>query len=836
MTSALKFAAHPDFSAIWAQVEADTTASQDCGFALWAAVNAAVDSGLTGCFVECGECEGGTSRLIALTLLSRGERHRELFLFDTFEGKTTASSPATDPPEAQQSYIFPYVSNADTLTGAVRDAVARTGYDMRLVRLVKGTAEETLPHVQTLRIALLRLSTTSCETTLAALRHLYPRLSHRGMLIIDYYDAFAEVKTAVDTFFADPAINFSRPVLWVMGNSGRGAVKTDATELIEIARYDYIPPRIELPDLRALFPFAEAQNPWQVKWPYLRPQVPHLWRSDTRNDTPYTTGNASVEEAACLFEFARQFAGKRGLEIGTHYGWTAAHLLAAGLNLDCVDPEFLREIRVRQVAEALDQVPERGQYRLWAGRSPDILEEVRASQPDPWSFAFIDGSHDGTGPADDARGVLPFLAPDAVVVFHDLTSPHVEAGLAVFREAGFATRILNTMQILGVAWRGEVKIFDHLQDENIAAVTIGHLNKYLSSESANPVTSALQSERNDFVKRNLLDRLTGKNPTKLAGSDPVAIEPAESRPPVRQDAPTQTEVATVKPVASKPTIWENLVCLNSDAEPDFSVLGPARDYRANDARLHEWAALDYQAALDRDTSPLPETADREGYYGPDHFSYWASGLADARHLLDAATAHGVDPTCYLDLGCASGRVLRHMAYERPGLRALGCDINRLHVEWCNRYLPSNCTVFQNHSIPSLPLPDNSVSVISAYSVFTHIEALETAWLMELNRILQPGGIAWITVHSELTLHEMDPNWPLWNPIMLHPEAATKLDAQRNFAGDRLILRWRSDISYSSNIFYKLDYLKQSWGRIFEIVEVRRRFPAFQDVLILRKRP
>jgi hypothetical protein len=51
-------------------------------------------------------------------------------------------------------------------------------------------------------------------------------------------------------------------------------------------------------------------------------------------------------------------------------------------------------------------------------------------------------------------------------------------------------------------------------------------------------------------------------------------------------------------------------------------------------------------------------------------------------------------------------------------------------------------------------------MISAYSVFTHIEAMETTWLMELRRVLRKGGIAWITVHTEGTLADMTPDWPL----------------------------------------------------------------------------
>lgn len=283
-----------------------------------------------------------------------------------------------------------------------------------------------------------------------------------------------------------------------------------------------------------------------------------------------------------------------------------------------------------------------------------------------------------------------------------------------------------------------------------------------------------------------------------------------------------------------PTAWENLICLNSDVEPAFTLLAPASEHLATDARRDTWDGLDYAEALCRDTWPLPQTADREGYYGDDHFSYWASGLQDAQLLATAALQHGVTLERYLDLGCASGRVLRHVALGHPEVAAMGCDINRLHVEWCNRHLPPNCTVFQNHSIPTLPLPDASVDVVSAYSVFTHIEALETAWLMELRRILRPGGIAWITVHSELTLQDMTPDWPLWAPTMKHPQAARLIGADRRFAGDRLVLRWLADRSYSSNVFYRLDYIRKHWSRIFDVLEVRRRCPSFQDVVILGK--
>jgi len=282
-------------------------------------------------------------------------------------------------------------------------------------------------------------------------------------------------------------------------------------------------------------------------------------------------------------------------------------------------------------------------------------------------------------------------------------------------------------------------------------------------------------------------------------------------------------------------IWENYICLNSGVEKKFVTLAPAEQQLSTDSRIHSWSDMDYAAALLKDTYPLPATEDREGYYGSDHFSYWASGLMDARMLMNAATDLGVTASAYLDLGCASGRVTRHMALQYPAIKTLGCDINRLHVEWCNSFLPRSILTFQNHSIPSLPLESNSVDIVSAYSVFTHIEAMETTWLTEIRRILRPRGIAWITLHTEGTLQDMSPDWPLWPPVMQHPEAGKLFDTSaRSFEADRLVLRWHSGRSYSSNVFYKAAYIRTHWSRILEVVDLRRRHPSYQDVVILRK--
>lgn len=460
------------FNAIWERVRPRTTASWERGRALWTAVSTVVESEIPGAMVQCGTGTGGAAMLIAATLIQRQAATREVFLFDRFDGPAEPS-----PADAGRAAAATGGSTQD-VRQEVEAAVRGAGYDFRLVHLIEGDLGDTLPRTSTLRIALLDLDTQSYENTTAALRNLYPRVAQGGILMLGSSPERSDARRAVDEYFADPDVPFSRPMLWAIDEAGLGGVKTESGGEVEIPRYDYIPPGMTPPDLLPLFPHAKPGNVWAVDWPYLRKEVPHIWRSDDRHKG-YVTGNASVEEAACLYSFAQQFAGKRGLEIGTHYGWTAAHLLAAGLQLDCIDPALSDAVRKRDISEVLDAVPGSKGYRLWAGFSPQIVPEVRESAREPWSFAFIDGNHDGDAPANDAREVLKYLAPDAMVVFHDLTSPFVEKGLAVFRAAGFKTRLINTMQILGVAWRGNVKPPEHVDDPNVLHIYSAHLAKYL---------------------------------------------------------------------------------------------------------------------------------------------------------------------------------------------------------------------------------------------------------------------------------------------------------------------------------------------------------------------
>jgi hypothetical protein len=253
------------------------------------------------------------------------------------------------------------------------------------------------------------------------------------------------------------------------------AVEPVAKTLWPGPRRDYVSPGLADPGLIAKFPSLEAGDVADLQWPYLRKDAPHVWRRDLRSKRNPYIGVLSLDEATLLHNNALPFRAKRGLEIGCHYGWSTAHLVAAGLDLDVIDPALGHPDQMRDVQDSLRPV---GPTRLWAGFSPNIVPAVRAVKPEPWSFAFIDGYHEGDAPRDDARAVLPLMADDALVVFHDLISPHVAAGLAVFADAGWTTGLYNTMQIMGAAWRGGARPAPHEADKDMPEATAEHLRRF----------------------------------------------------------------------------------------------------------------------------------------------------------------------------------------------------------------------------------------------------------------------------------------------------------------------------------------------------------------------
>jgi hypothetical protein len=196
-------------------------------------------------------------------------------------------------------------------------------------------------------------------------------------------------------------------------------------------------------------------------WPHQRRTGKHNIYVDKRAPA---VGFVSRDEAHILYNCALPFAGKPALEIGCWLGWSACHLLLAGVKLDVIDPVIADPNFRASIVSSLECIPRREHpLRLIAGQSPQMVHEL-AEQGMRWSLVFIDGDHEFPGPVTDAVAVERYCAADALILFHDLLSPHVAEGLRYFQYRGWRTKIFHTTQIIGVAWRGNVMIPEYIPD------------------------------------------------------------------------------------------------------------------------------------------------------------------------------------------------------------------------------------------------------------------------------------------------------------------------------------------------------------------------------------
>ena len=163
---------------------------------------------------------------VARTLLNLDAADRNLHLFDTFEGMP----PPTDldrrlggasAEELMQHGPRPELVKAIANLEDVRAGMQQTDYPAHRVHYHPGKVEDTLPGSAPAQIALLRLDTDWYESTKHELDHLYDRLTHGGVLIIDDYDYWEGSRKAVDEFIAQTGAR----LLLVPMSSGRIAVK-----------------------------------------------------------------------------------------------------------------------------------------------------------------------------------------------------------------------------------------------------------------------------------------------------------------------------------------------------------------------------------------------------------------------------------------------------------------------------------------------------------------------------------------------------------------------------------------------------------------------------------
>jgi hypothetical protein len=145
-------------------------------------------------------------------LKAHGVKDRVVWVADSFEGL-----PPADPVKFPKESPIEFHQFADLAVslGQVQQNFARYGLLDGQVKFLKGWFRDTLATAPIGKLALMRLDGDLYESTMDALRPLYPKLSSGGFAIIDDYNLVQSCNEAVDDFRRERGIR--EPISFIEG-------------------------------------------------------------------------------------------------------------------------------------------------------------------------------------------------------------------------------------------------------------------------------------------------------------------------------------------------------------------------------------------------------------------------------------------------------------------------------------------------------------------------------------------------------------------------------------------------------------------------------------------
>jgi SAM-dependent methyltransferase len=194
----------------------------------------------------------------------------------------------------------------------------------------------------------------------------------------------------------------------------------------------------------------------------------------------------------------------------------------------------------------------------------------------------------------------------------------------------------------------------------------------------------------------------------------------------------------------------------------------------------------------------------------------------------------------LDFGCASGIMMRWLYDVARTGEVWGVDILGGFVVWCQQHLSPPFKFVTNTSYPHLPFEDHYFNLIYAGSVFTHISDLAEAWLLELKRIVRPGGRLYLTVSDNTTIRKWltDDGRP---PEQRHPGAQllVSFEQETHFTASDFAMFAVNRAPGpggpgQAQVFYDIDYLQQHWGNYLEIISIHPEAYGPQTAILMKK--
>jgi 2-polyprenyl-3-methyl-5-hydroxy-6-metoxy-1,4-benzoquinol methylase len=197
----------------------------------------------------------------------------------------------------------------------------------------------------------------------------------------------------------------------------------------------------------------------------------------------------------------------------------------------------------------------------------------------------------------------------------------------------------------------------------------------------------------------------------------------------------------------------------------------------------------------------------------------------------------------LDIGCGWGRVTRMFARDIPSKGIIGCDIDADALSVC-RYLGVPGKFVLNQPNQPLPFQDGQFSVMTAYSVFTHLpENVALAIFAEMSRVAQKGSLIVFTVEDEKFLDYFDvpgieTRSERWRLLSAHKDSIPQV-RKRYHDGEYIYLTTNEESVRSSDVYgdalVSQKWLEENTKPFFRILGFYpTKAPVYQAVVVAIK--
>jgi SAM-dependent methyltransferase len=184
----------------------------------------------------------------------------------------------------------------------------------------------------------------------------------------------------------------------------------------------------------------------------------------------------------------------------------------------------------------------------------------------------------------------------------------------------------------------------------------------------------------------------------------------------------------------------------------------------------------------------------------------------------------------LDFGCGAGRMIRWFKPFAEKCEVWGTDISSDCIFWAKKYLRPPFNFATTTTIPHLPFEDFYFDLIYAGSVFTHIDDLAEAWLLELRRILKKDGRIFITIQDKHSIQLLKDHPDYKNEWLAGYINNNKIQ-EGIFTDFESVSGGRG---LEAQIFYDTEYFCESIKGILKTVSVNKEIYGFQTGIVLKK--